>query len=279
MKIKLLLIILIIPRFIIAQSDYLRLFNKFEKSDWIGYNYFNNRANDNLIKYKSVERLFESNVVSQLRLDLTIKGRTFREGKVIIKFDTSGIVDFKVRKGLFSFPKRMIWFISYIPYNISELLTKKDTSNIDKIHTIQKNDIGLITLISSNYWSEIYSYDSHNNLNKIVMKYNPYGKDSTSFRTFCLSSANKWIGEYDSNNLLINETTFWDNGKEYKASYSFVNGVLIGSEYIDIFKNIKKTKKYFYVNGLIHEVQSFNSKGKLTGKLKYKWTIKKNRLA
>ena len=274
MRIKLLLLVLIIPEMIFAQSDYLRLFNKYDKSDWISFKFFNNKANDKLFEYKTVDHLLESNSNSQVRLDLIYKGKSFRKGKAIIKYDTTGIIDFKSRNGLLSFPKRMLWFVSEIPYNISELVTKKDTSDIDKIYTIQKNATGFTTFVSSNYWSETFSYDSHNNLIKIERKYNPYGEDSTGFRTFCLNSANKWIGEYDSNHLLISESTFWDNGKEYKASYSFDDGVLIESEYDDIFTNKKQIKKYFYNNGFIHEVQMYDPKGKLIGRLKYKWTIK-----
>ena len=146
-----------------------------------------------------------------------------------------------------------------------------------KIHQtlikFREDNNGIITSISSTYWSESYTYDSNNNLITIERKFNPYGKDSTGFMTFCLSTANKWVGEYDSHNQLFSETTYWDNGQQYAATHSFTNGVLTSSEYVNPRTNMQELKKYFYANGVLREEQVFDSSGKLIQKLTYAWTV------
>jgi hypothetical protein len=268
MKIKLFLFILIFPRLLFSQSDYFRLLNKYDKSDWIRYR-FENKVNDKLIEYKSIERLLTNNTNCKIRLNLITKGKVCRKMKETYLYDTSGLINYKIRYGLCSITKRTFWFICELPRNMAYVFTPKDTSGIDKVRKIEKNKKGLITSIISNYWTETYSYDSAYNLIKIEKKFNRLGNDSSGFNLSCANFENKWTFEYDSNNLITKETSFWDDGKERgRSSYSFTNG-----ELTECNSNNEYIKKYHYENGIIHKILIFNHKKKQIGKIKYKWEV------
>lgn len=271
MRIKNLLLILIAPLIGFAQSTNIMLLEKYEKSDWIGYKYFNNRVNDQLIVYRYVDSILSVKPDKSVNLNIKYYGKFFKKGGSKIKFDTTGIVDFQIYRGSISFPRRVVWVIGNISNQIFELVTKTDTINSEGKPTTTKNDKGLIISIKSNRWMETYYYDSYNQIVKIERRFNQFKEDSTEFRIFCLLSANKWIGQYDSKGNLIYETTYWDNGNEYTASYEFDNELLVKSEYVDIFKNNKLLKKYIYENGVLTEILIYNSKQKRIGRLSYKW--------
>lgn len=273
MRIKILLLILIVPMLTVAQSASLVLLGKYEKSDWISYKYFNNRVNDQLIVYRYVDSLLSVHSDKSIKLKINYYGRIFKKSAAKIEYDTTGIVDLKIHSGLGTFPKNAVSFIGNIPYQISELIIKNDKINFDDKPKITTDNNGLTTSIKTTHWLETYNYNLNNEIVNIERKFFPYNEDSTGFMTLCVSSANKWIGQYDSKGNLIFETTYWDNGNEYKASYDFENELLIKSEYVDIFKNDKQLKKYSYEKGTLKEINIYNSEQKRIGRLSYKWRI------
>ncbi len=240
------ILLLSFPNLLFGQSQNLSLLTKYVKSEWLSQIFFDNFSNYKLVTIKSVEKLLDSNVNSEIKLELKYQSSNFFKSKSITFFDTSGILKYReVKKFKFS-PRRINYFLASIPSKIKKLVIKSDTAHIDCIQAIHKNENGLIVQMNTKFWQESYSYDRRNNLVKIDKVKKHIDRFSDELNLVCGSSAKKWIGEYDLENLLIKETTFWDNGNEFNAIYFFENGLLVKSECLNLFR-MSEVRKFYYL--------------------------------
>lgn len=227
-----------------SQVNYLDLINKYENLDMYSSSYFNSVLVDRNLEYQIVDSL------------LGLKG----VGEVIVKFKPSGI---HLRRGYWT----RIYDSKGLRYKRNRY-RKKDTLKVSK--QFDKN--GNLIIAEKGHFKEKYKYEA-SNLVEIEKFFNPYNKDSTGFRTFCYYSAKKWIGKYDDKNRLIEEETYWDNGKVYKSSYTYTNGILEYSDY-NSFNEENFRKKYIYENGLLIRIDFYNRNGRRIRHQKFKWIIK-----
>ncbi|TVQ11124.1 MAG: hypothetical protein EA364_11130, partial [Balneolaceae bacterium] len=153
MKTILFFLVLLIPCSVVAQSDYLPLFDKYYSTQTLAHLFLNNHANQRLIEYQSVEQLLTQDPLGKIKVQISRKGR-FRSQEVITKYyNSSGFITAEQSRKWRIFSPRRIY-----REHIEPLWRDHQSVNSTFEPEISVDEYGNVVKITIGNWEELFSY-------------------------------------------------------------------------------------------------------------------------